>query len=569
MQKLLAICYAVFLVAACEKYDDSWIKDEFADVDGRLDELEKKCKEINTEIVNIQELIKALQQNDFVTDVKQLKENGKVVGYEICFSKNESVRLYHGKDGVDAHVPQISVKQDADGIWYWTVDGEWMKDAEGNKVSTLGREDLVPQMKIENEYWYISYDNGATWTMLSKAVGEDGKDGEDGKSFFKEVQYDAEYVYITLMDGTVVKMPKMSDLDINFDRLKEIPCSPGQTLQLPYYLSGAVSSVELITICEGNWNATVKKTDETSGYIMVYVPESIDESQILVAVSDSRKTVMKTLTFVAGVFSVADSYILSDDGGELSISISTNYDYNITTNASWITSVETKAIRNESIVVKYESLPSGTITRSAEILFKNDYLGLIKSITLIQGSPVSLSSKALQMIVGEEYTLSASSLVGHSSFVWYSSDSDIVRVNNDGKLTAISKGTATITAMTSDFTYSAKCVVTVSEISDLITTKFGSASISSYIDGVLGAGSKLSWYIYNNSSSSIVVNYIQVNDSATGFSGNKMAVNATLSPGNNTGWTISLGMSCRAPYCRFYFTYNGKEYTQDCASMFN
>lgn len=569
MKRLLTICCAVILSAACEKYDDTWIKDEFANIDERLDKLEEKCKDINTEIVNVKVLINAIDQNEFVTDVKEIKESGKVVGYEICFSKSKSVCLYHGKDGVDAHVPQISVKQDEDGIWYWTIDGDWMKDAKGNKVSTSGREDLVPKMKIENEYWYISYDSGANWTKLSKAIGDDGKDGEDGKSFFKEVQYDAEYVYITLLDGTVMKMPMMSGLDINFDRLKEIPCSPGQTLQIPYCLSGVVSSVEVITICEGDWNATVKKTDETSGYIMVYVPESIDESQILVAVSDSRKTVMKALTFVKGIFSLSDSYMLSEDGGELSISISTNYDYNITTNASWITSLETKAIRNDRVVIKYDALPSGTFTRSAEILFKNDYLGLIKSITLVQGSLISLNHNTLQMVVGEEYTLSALSVAGHSSFVWYSSDSDIVRVNKDGKLTAISKGTATITAMTSDYTSSAKCFVTVSEISDLITTSFGSASISSYIDGVLGAGSKLSWYINNNSSSSIVVNHIQLNDSSTGYSGNKMDVNTTLSPGSSSGWTITLGISYRAPYCRFYFTYNGKEYTQDCESMFH
>jgi hypothetical protein len=137
-------------------------------------------------------------------------------------------------------------------------------------------------------------------------------------------------------------------------------------------------------------------------------------------------------------------------------------------------------------------------------------------------------------------------------------------------LTAIGKGSATITAMTSDYNYSATCVVTVCSIDDIVTTKFGSATNISYSNGIVGKGSQLSWYIYNNSTSSdIVVNYIQVNDATTGRMGNIMDVSTTLAAGENAGRIISLGSDYYAPYCRFYFTYNGKEYTQDCESPFH
>lgn len=569
MQKLLVFLSASILLAACSKYDDVWIKDEFASIEERLEELEAMCKKINADLASLQTLINAIQQNDFVTDIKEIKENGQVIGYEICFSKSNSVYLYNGKDGENGHTPQISVKQDTDGVWYWTIDGKWMKDAQGNKVSTMGREDLVPQVKIEDEYWYISYDNGTTWTKLSKAVGENGQDGKDGLSYFKDVEHDDEYVYITLMDGTILKMSKKSDLDITFEQMKDIPCNPGQTLQIPYILSGVVSSVEIITICEGKWTATVKENNDTSGYIVINVPEIIDDSHIVVAVSDNRKLVMKTLSFTEGVFSVSDTFILSEDGGTLTVSVSTNYEYEVSTNAQWISSIETRATRNDNIVIKYDALPSGIITRSAEIIFKNSYLGVIKTITLAQGNPVSLSSKTMQMIIGEESILTASSLLGHKSFVWYSSNSNIVRVGENGNLTAIAKGSAKITAMTSDYTYSASCTVAVHDIKDLISTRFGSASNVNYNNGTVGAGTKLSWFIFNNSNSDIIVNALQLHDAATGYAGNKMAVNETLKAGQNTGWVITLGTSFKAPYCRFYFTYNGKEYTQDCDSTFN
>ncbi|MEE0951496.1 MAG: leucine-rich repeat protein, partial [Paludibacteraceae bacterium] len=85
---------------------------------------------------------------------------------------------------------------------------------------------VTPQLKIEGGYWYISYNNGATWTKLGKATGEDGEDGakgdkgdtgatgatgpkgEQGDSMFKSVTQDENYVYFTLADGTVIKIAK-------------------------------------------------------------------------------------------------------------------------------------------------------------------------------------------------------------------------------------------------------------------------------------------------------------------------------------------------------------------------
>ena len=29
-------------------------------------------------------------------------------------------------------------------------------------------------ISLENDYWFVSYDNGANWTQLGKATGEDG-----------------------------------------------------------------------------------------------------------------------------------------------------------------------------------------------------------------------------------------------------------------------------------------------------------------------------------------------------------------------------------------------------------
>jgi hypothetical protein len=72
----------------------------------------------------------------------------------------------------------------------------------------------MPQLKIEEGYWYVSYDNGVTWTQLGKATGEDGEKGDKGDtgdSMFQSVTQDENYVYFTLADGTVIKIAKGND----------------------------------------------------------------------------------------------------------------------------------------------------------------------------------------------------------------------------------------------------------------------------------------------------------------------------------------------------------------------
>ena len=152
----------------------------------------------------------ALQQNDYVTAVAPITKDGAEIGYTISFTQNNPITIYHGQDG---NTPVIGIKQHTDNNYYWTIDGEWLLDAEGNKVKVSGEDAATPKLKIEDGYWYVTYDNGNNWTMLYEAVSE------DGDSFFESVTQDDKNVYLTLSDDTVVTLPKNSSFiqfeDIN------------------------------------------------------------------------------------------------------------------------------------------------------------------------------------------------------------------------------------------------------------------------------------------------------------------------------------------------------------------
>ena len=218
MKKLLtfAALFAVVALTSC-KYDDDDIWNSVHGLENRVAKLEELCKQMNTNISSLQTIVTALQNNVYVTGTTPLMKDGKEIGYTITFSKGNPITIYHGKDGQDGEdgiTPTISVKKDTDGVYYWTLNGEFIMvdggkiQAEG-KDGTNGTNGTTPQFKIENDYWFVSYDNGANWTQLGKATGEDGIGGD---SMFSGVDYktSTDYVIFTLADGTQIKLPTWS-----------------------------------------------------------------------------------------------------------------------------------------------------------------------------------------------------------------------------------------------------------------------------------------------------------------------------------------------------------------------
>ena len=218
MKKLLAFAalFAVVALTSC-KYDDDDLWNSVHGLENRVAKLEELCKQMNTNISSLQTIVTALQNNVYVTGTTPLMKDGKEIGYTITISKGTPITIYHGKDGQDGEdgiTPTISVKKDTDGVYYWTLNGEFIVvdggkiQAEG-KDGTNGTNGTTPQFKIENDYWFVSYNNGANWTQLGKATGEDGIGGD---SMFSGVDYETstDYVIFPLSNGTQIKLPTWS-----------------------------------------------------------------------------------------------------------------------------------------------------------------------------------------------------------------------------------------------------------------------------------------------------------------------------------------------------------------------
>jgi len=341
-------------------------------------ELQSLCEQMNTDISSIQSIIEALQQKDGITNVVPLNDNGKVIGYKLYFEKREPITIYHGKDGADGNdgqdgsdgkdgvTPVVGVKQDTDGIYYWTLNGDWMKDDNGNKIKaqgvdgsdgqdgTDGTNGVTPQLKIEEDgYWYISYDNGSNWTKLGKATGADGTSGD---AFFKNVTEDDDYVYLEMQAGNIISVPKHKKLSITFNETEDIRVLANQTYPIQYTITGATDKTVVKALAQDGFRAVVKSSGNASGVIEVTTPGTILSSEVLVFVSDGEeRTIMRSINFVEGVINITDrSYTVPYTGGTVSVQLSTNIDYTIEipeADKTWISIAPTSRaiMRDETI----------------------------------------------------------------------------------------------------------------------------------------------------------------------------------------------------------------------------
>ena len=255
----------MFLVVGCVDLDELWneidllkkqnteqsneMKDQkaqFATYQAWLENLKQATSNANSEISSIKGLVDALTNKVSVVSYKELADKS---GYELTMSNGTKITLKHGakgadgkdgkdgadgKDGVDGIAPKISVKLHDDGLFYWTINGKFLLDADGNMIPVKGKDGkdgkdgancaagapgkdgkdgadgipgvagapgedgITPLLRVNSDlFWEMSLDGGKTWQLLKDAnnytikaqgpagyqgpAGPDGTAGADGK----------------------------------------------------------------------------------------------------------------------------------------------------------------------------------------------------------------------------------------------------------------------------------------------------------------------------------------------------------------------------------------------------
>lgn len=179
---LFLLCLGALL--SCVNLDD--VNRRLDEHEKRLTALEASVNKANGEIQTLQRLLDAQSRKVGITSYEALPDNG---GYRLVMSDGSIITLLNGSDGTDGMTPLMGFKAGDDGLLYWTINGEFMRDADGNKVraegrdGTPGEQGVTPKIRVNSDgYWEMSVDGGTYWTLVTdeggnpvKAVGQDAQ----------------------------------------------------------------------------------------------------------------------------------------------------------------------------------------------------------------------------------------------------------------------------------------------------------------------------------------------------------------------------------------------------------
>ena len=391
MKRILLMLLPLALLFAGCKYDDTDIWNELNSQKAKLAELESRCNSMNSDIGTLRQLVEALQSNVSVTSVASTSN-----GYVITFSDGNTATISNGKDGKngengrdgkDAEAPVISVAQGEDGTYYWTVNGEFLTDADGNKVAASG---VAPQLKIADGKWMASYDGGKTWNEVQ------GQESAP-ECIFKSVTTDSENAYFTLADGSVITLPLASTavkLQLVFDDTVFEGMKAGQTVTTTYEIKAAEDAVvDLQTFENNGWTVKLTESSERAGSIAVTAPDPIVSGKILFILTDDKGgSFVKVVSIEGGENpAVTVNETVDATGGELVLPYAAA---SADCNQDWVTIVSV----GENVVLNV--LSNDTYgARSAVVTLDN---GTVININQLQNDAIIISEPTVNISSEEQ-----------------------------------------------------------------------------------------------------------------------------------------------------------------------
>lgn len=434
---LSLVSVLVLFFTGCQEYDDTEIKGRVDNLESQVTELRLLVEKINSNLTSLVTAVDALNNQDQIVSVEKLPAGN---GYTITFKKSGTITIYNGEkgldgkngtdglDGKDGKSPVISISQDSDGKYYWTLDGEWLL-VNGQKVPATA-EVTVPKIKVEDGKFLFST-NGTDWVVIGDA-------GTSGIGLIKNVREDVENnsVIIELSDREIV-IPKGQNFALVI-KADEIGIKAGETVNVEYSLISADNAI-VRALPENGYTIKVNPISATKGQLSITAPSPVvDASILIVAVNGNGVMSGKILSIAEGKLDVkADATPVPAEGGSVTVEITTNLDYEIVipeAAKTWITLVETKALRTDNVTFSVAQNTEAT-QRTAEVEVRVDG-AKVQSFNIVQQAKVVVEEKwktvDLKSLYQDSAYLAASTSWGNftSSDNWTTTTTKLFEVKN-------------------------------------------------------------------------------------------------------------------------------------------
>ena len=306
-----------------------------AELEQRVDQLENDVEQIKSGL----EALKAAVENKLtVEDYNQIEG-----GYELLMSDGTTLYIYNGADGAKGD------KGDKGDTGAQGPQGEKGDKGDTGAQGPAGEQGPAGPQGPQGE---TGAQGPAGEQGPAGPQGPQGEKGEAGDAFFKSVEVVDGYLVITLVDGTVYELPLADNFNILFT-LTETKIVAGETYKVPYQIVGVAESDEVVVriLSSSNCEAAVLPAEKVVSVTPAYGAGYVD----LYAINNTTGEIKaKTISFNGDdLFEVAaTTFSVSPLGGEVEVPVTTTADYEIEIDGAWLQYVETKAIRQETVVLK-------------------------------------------------------------------------------------------------------------------------------------------------------------------------------------------------------------------------
>jgi len=288
----------------------------------KVESIDDNLFSVQTSIATYYSMLKRVNENDFIVEVIPLKEEARIVGYYLTFSKGEKLTLFFGKDGekgepgkdgedgADGYSPELKLVKYRDGNSYWTVNGILLVDSSGNKIAANGDDGSSPRLKLDGKIWMISYDGGTSWAALGSSVMV-------SVSVFKYAEMaDEGKVDVYLQDGEQFSIPVYKTMKLSLDKADEF--EPGTAQSIRYQINGKAdddSEIELSYSISQGWRVEIARDSKFSGSLNITPPETSGaKADLIFFCSSDGQTVSDHQSLVAKEIDPGQTVDLSKDG---------------------------------------------------------------------------------------------------------------------------------------------------------------------------------------------------------------------------------------------------------------
>ena len=342
------------------------VREELDETHAKLRALQELAGAVNRDLTTLDLIVQELDDGHTILP-ESFRETE--TGYEVTFRDDKKIFIPFGQDGV-SFIP-VGVQDDADGLFYWKVNGEWLLDADGNKIRAGAIDGIVPQFQVrEDGYWWISVDGGRTFTPFAPCSDM------DGIGVFRDaVQTARGKVILTLWDGQVIELASEFPFRMAFAGpvRDTLLIAAGERLPIPYevIVDGETDQPVVVTSgTDGTYLSSVQAGDGTSGVVTVQAPADFAEGYIFLTASCGGYSAVKMMAFKQRTFTpdTAFSTLRFDSGeGSQTVPFEANFDYTVSGAESWLEVVSDPETGTLTFTVQPNTGENPVPVRSCEV----------------------------------------------------------------------------------------------------------------------------------------------------------------------------------------------------------